>query len=353
MCESDSVKEIKKNLRIKKILNSVGVRSIIGPTGPMGKPGTNINIRGSFNSLDELKRTYPEGKMGDTYLINGDLYYWNDESKNWDNAGHIGGPTGPKGDKGDIGPTGERGPAGIPGATGPTGLKGDKGDIGPKGNIGSKGDKGDIGPTGPKGDKGDIGPTGERGPVGIPGQMGLKGEKGDIGPTGPKGDKGDTGPIGPKGEQGDQGIQGPRGEPNGVGAYGERFSISDQTFSVSAGRETIIPLDRTGPAIFTDYDSSYAIEIRKYGTYQISYAINTTTSVDTNFIISVRATGTKLPGSEIKVQGKANNISSASGSVFFGLTEDDEITLVITSEKDTDLIFDGTTNARLSVLKLD
>ena len=266
------------------------MRSIIGPTGPMGKPGTNINIRGSFNSLDELKRTYPEGKMGDTYLINGDLYYWNDESKNWDNAGHIGGPTGPKGDKGDIGPTGERGPAGIPGATGPTGLKGDKGD---------------------------------------------------------------TGPIGPKGEQGDQGIQGPRGEPNGVGAYGERFSISDQTFSVSAGRETIIPLDRTGPAIFTDYDSSYAIEIRKYGTYQISYAINTTTSVDTNFIISVRATGTKLPGSEIKVQGKANNISSASGSVFFGLTEDDEITLVITSEKDTDLIFDGTTNARLSVLKLD
>ena len=31
----------------------------------------------------------------------------------------------------------------------------------------------------------------------------------------------------------------------------------------------------------------------------------------------------------------------------------DEVTLVITSEQETDLIFDGTTNAKLSVIKLD
>lgn len=31
----------------------------------------------------------------------------------------------------------------------------------------------------------------------------------------------------------------------------------------------------------------------------------------------------------------------------------DEVTLVITSEQETDLIFDGTTNAKLNVIKLD
>ena len=60
-----------------------------------------------------------------------------------------------------------------------------------------------------------------------------------------------------------------------------------------------------------------------------------------------------MPGSQIKGEGKANSISSVTGSLLFSLTEDDEVTLVITSEQETDLIFDGTTNAKLSVIKLD
>ena len=76
-------------------------------------PGTNINIRGSFNSVEDLKKAYPQGKMGDTYLINGDLYYWNEDSMSWENAGHIGGPTGPTGPKGDTGIQSLQGPQGI------------------------------------------------------------------------------------------------------------------------------------------------------------------------------------------------------------------------------------------------
>lgn len=118
-----------------------------------------------------------------------------------------------------------------------------------------------------------------------------------------------------------------RGNPNGVGAYGERYSNSNQRISIKANTEAIIPLEETGPAIFIEYD--------------------------TNYVVSIKATGTKLPGSDIKVEGKANSISKVNGSVIFGLTEDDEITFVITSEQDTDLIFDGTTNVKLSVIKLD
>ena len=75
------------------------------------------------------------------------------------------------------------------------------------------------------------------------------------------------GPTGSKGETGPQGIQGAKGDPNGVGAYGVRYSDSTQRFKITAGTDIIIPLEKTGPAIFTEYDSSYAIEIRKWGLY--------------------------------------------------------------------------------------
>lgn len=153
----------------------------------------------------------------------------------------------------------------------------------------------------------------------------------------------------PRGKQGDIGPQGPKGELNGLGAYGERYSNSNQSFNVTANTETIVPLEQTG----IEYDSSYAIEIQKYGTYQINYFFGATTSVDTNYTISIKASGIKLPSSEIKVEAKANIKSFVSGNVIFGLKEDDEMTLVITADNNTNLTFDGSTNAKLSVLKLD
>ncbi len=329
MKECDDFNYLKENIVLRRKLKELGICNIIGPTGPRGAPGTGISIKGSFISLDELKNEHPVGTMGDTYLINGDLYYWNEDIMDYENAGHIAGPTGPKGDvgeKGDVGPKGEQG---IPGIQGEKGEKGDTGPVGPKGDAG---------------EKGDIGPKGEQG---IPGIQGEKGEKGDPGPVGPKGDTGEKGDIGPKGEQG------PKGDPSGVGAYGERYSESTQTFNVMADTETIIPLEKAGPAIFVRYDTNFAIGIRKIGIYQINYFINVAPSVDTDFVLSVKNTDAKILGSEIKCEGKANVICNAYGTVITGLIEDDELTLVITSEQTTDLIFDGSVTAKMSIIKLD
>ena len=189
-----------------------------------------------------------------------------------------------------------------------------------------------IGPTGPRGDKGD------------PGDVGPKGDKGD---PGPKGDKGDPG------EKGEAGPAGPRGTPGGIEAYAERYSNNTQRFNVTADTETIIPLEKTGPAFFADYDSTYAIEIKKFGAYQINYFLNILTSADTDYVVSIKASGTKLPSSDIKGHANANSRTSLNGTLIFGLAEGDEITLVITTNSNTELIFDGTTNAKLSIVKLD
>lgn len=83
MRNCDKFDDIKENILIRKKLKELGICSIIGPTGPRGMPGTSINIKGSFNTLDELKMAHPTGVMGDTYLVNGDLYYWNEDSMSW------------------------------------------------------------------------------------------------------------------------------------------------------------------------------------------------------------------------------------------------------------------------------
>lgn len=374
---NNKIQIIKENIMLKNKLESIGLCGIIGPTGPRGNPGTNINIKGSFSSLEELIQTHPQGKMGDTYLINGNLYYWNEDTMMYENAGNIGGPTGPVGPKGDTGDKGEKGNTGEKGEQGPMGpqgfqgIKGDLGPTGPKGDKGDTGEKGEQGPTGPKGEKGDTGEKGEQGPMGSQGFQGPKGEKGDTGekgeqgPVGPKGEKGDTGekgeqgPTGPKGDKGDtgekgeQGPTGPKGASQGLSAYGERYSNIHQQFNVIADTQTIIPLETTGPAIFTNYNSTYAIEIKKAGMYQITYFLNIATSVDTNYTVSIEASGEKLESSDIRGEAKANSISKVSGTLLHALIEDDEVTLVINTDKTTDLIFDGTTNAKLSLIKID
>lgn len=63
--------------------------------GEDGEDGTSINIKGSFDSEEQLKQTYPEGPTNDSdsYLINGELWVWDGDS--WQNVGQI------KGEKGD------------------------------------------------------------------------------------------------------------------------------------------------------------------------------------------------------------------------------------------------------------
>jgi len=113
-----------------------------GPAGQDGKDGKSVTILGTKDSPDELPAD--NNKIGDGYLINGELYTW--DGTKWDNVGKI---QGPKGDKGDPGESGADGQSAyelwksIPGNENKTitefmdSLKGEKGEKGDPGSASS------------------------------------------------------------------------------------------------------------------------------------------------------------------------------------------------------------------------
>ena len=60
-----------------------------------GVDGKGVNILGSYDTEAELKAAHPKGSPGDSYIVAGDLYSWDDVHKVWKNGGRI------KGDAGD------------------------------------------------------------------------------------------------------------------------------------------------------------------------------------------------------------------------------------------------------------
>lgn len=154
----DKINEIIKNNEIRSKLRKAGIIPYaVGPTGPRGK---GLEILGNYNTLEDLKKEHPEGKNGDTYIVNGELYIWDSSINDWVDIGNIKGPkgdteifiigntiTGAEGTKAQVTDTKN----GLEHTLEFTIPKGDKGDIGPQGKIGPTGPKGDIGPTGPTG----------------------------------------------------------------------------------------------------------------------------------------------------------------------------------------------------------
>ena len=130
---NDKIERIVQNQKIKKRLQEIGIYSSQGPTGPTGPSGRGLEILGSYDSLEELKKNHEKGEIGQSYLVNGILYVWNGEKNSWVSAGNVQGPTGPKGDQGLIGPIGPKGEQGIPGPIGPKGEQGIPGPTGPEG----------------------------------------------------------------------------------------------------------------------------------------------------------------------------------------------------------------------------
>lgn len=304
MNESCRIQKLRENLELKNKLNKLGICGIIGPTGPRGIPGTNIKITGYFNSLEELKRKHPKWTDEDVYIVDGSLYYWDIETSNWKNAGKIGGPTGPKGDQGKIGPQG------LPGLIGPTGSTGLKGE---------------------------------------PGEMGLQGSKGDIGAQGP------TGPTGPQGLGGNivpQGPTGTKGETGGISAFAERYMHTKQDIQFQADVEQVIPLTITGPVFNASYDTENSITIYEIGTYKIDYLLTVEPLGDDVITISVKSNNLLISGSDISGDGTADYFTELSGTVITELQPDDVLTLTAKTDKTTTLSFNGSTNAKLSIIKL-
>ncbi len=282
------------------------------------------------------------------------------------------GPTGPRGEIGPTGPRGENGPVKV--NVGITETI-DYNEDALVSNVGTDNDV-ILNFKIPRGKMGDIGPTGPIGPRGLPGEIGISevitidGTE-TIEPTEeamvqddfdrnihhltfyiPKGEKGEKGDTGEKGNEGEIGPTGPKGDPYGVEAYAIRYTNTDQNFTVQEFTEAIVPLESTGPALFINYNSSYALEIRKLGVYEIHYSLSLATSTDASFNISVQSSGITVPGSNIKVSSKANTIFHISNTTIHNLLEDDEVTLVISPFDNTEFIFDNTTNASLSVIKI-
>jgi hypothetical protein len=90
-----------------------------GPAGPKGEDGKGVTILGSYDTEEELFEEHPTGNIGDSYLVNGNLYVWSGTEITWKNVGTIEGPQGPQGPQGE---KGEKGDKGDPGADGADGL---------------------------------------------------------------------------------------------------------------------------------------------------------------------------------------------------------------------------------------
>ncbi|GEM_PF-3606201 len=65
-----------------------------GNQGDKGEPGAGVNLLGSYPTLAELKAEHPTGSAGDAYVVQDDLYVWDDRTNEWLNTGKIRGETG-------------------------------------------------------------------------------------------------------------------------------------------------------------------------------------------------------------------------------------------------------------------
>jgi hypothetical protein len=115
------------------VLGSKGDTGPTGPQGEQGAPGIGIVLVGSSATI--TVESIGEGSAGQGWIntIDGNLYFWNTLTTDWENIGPI---VGPAGDVGPTGPQGDVGPTGPQGDVGPTGPKGDPGDSS-SGNIGN------------------------------------------------------------------------------------------------------------------------------------------------------------------------------------------------------------------------
>jgi len=210
--------------------------SVIGIDNDGVGSGSNINILGSFNNVNQLPQT---ATIGDSYLIASELHVW--KGSEWENVGPIRGPQGYTGSRGfvgsrgDTGFTGSQGDLGYTGSIGYTGSQGLIGYTGSKGDTGFVGSRGDIGYTGSQGDIGYTGSQGDTGFVGSRGDVGFAGSQGDIGYTGSKGDTGFVGSKGFTGSQGDTGYTGSVGFTGSQGVMGYTGSIGDIGYTGSTG----------------------------------------------------------------------------------------------------------------------
>ncbi|GAA0234697.1 BppU family phage baseplate upper protein [Metaclostridioides mangenotii] len=104
-----------------------------GIDGKDGEDGKSFNIKDVLTSVEELEELKGTAMIGDSYLINGHIYVFSENTKDFKDAGTY---KGDKGEQGAQGEKGERGEQGIQGIQGPKGDQGIQGLQGEKGDVG-------------------------------------------------------------------------------------------------------------------------------------------------------------------------------------------------------------------------
>lgn len=87
--------------------------------GKDGVDGKSFNIKDVLTSVEELEELKETAKIGDSYLINGRIYVFSENTRDFKDGGTYKGDKGEQGDKGD---QGQQGIQGLPGKDG-EGLK--------------------------------------------------------------------------------------------------------------------------------------------------------------------------------------------------------------------------------------
>ena len=112
------------------------------------------------------------------------------------------------------------------------------------------------------------------------------------------------------------GSTGPKGESSGISAYAERYVHTPKTQELMANTETVVVLNITGLSMNAFYTTENAITLFEVGTYKIDYFTQLTCTI------------------------------------IVELVPDDVLTLVIKADRTTSLSFNGSTNTKLSIIKL-
>ena len=85
---------------------------------------------------------------------------------------------------------------------------------------------------------------------------------------------------------------------------------------------------------------------------KIDYFLTAEPKAETLLTIGVNRNNTLIPGSDISGDGIADYFTQLAGTIIVELIPDDVLTLMVKANRATTLSFNGSTNAKLSIIKL-
>ncbi len=144
------------------------------------------------------------------------------------------------------------------------------------------------------------------------------------------------------------GSTGPKGDSGGI----SRYVYTQKSQELMANTETVVVLNITGLSMNAFYTTENAITLFEVGTYKIDYFLTAESKTETVLTIDVNRNNTLIPESDISGDGIVDYFTQLTGTIIVELVPDDVLTLVIKAERATSLSFNGSTNTKLSIIKL-